>query len=879
MVELSGGHQKRAQGESSRQHCVSGDFIAKAYSGLDDHQAFDWLENAYSERTNSVPADYKQFSCSVRFRTIQTAVLDFFILSKGDQPMKLWVLCPFILLLLIQPYGSFGDDRCRILPTPQFYEYLNDKIIVSPGQIKLNYVVPSPVEPPIRVAMDLISETFEEFGIKVNASQSAVGEPISQAGLNIFLLPYARYSEGRSRDPILNEEDRQTLRSRDASGQQYVLVVQSRSRSINLIGGTSQGVLYAAASLVQLIVREGAVVAIPAVHVRDFPDFKYRMAADWLMNVEINRWSYDWGDGIKGYSERMKRKLDLCTRYKINMVLAHGFGWDTDFFPGFAEMMRGLSEYARDRGIRMVTGGYGASYGIAYQSGPLYEEAPYLGKVFKNRVSYPDGQIYQCMGFSDAKDPSIDTRTLGSCRANEELNGLKAAELRDYVEKTEPGGLYIHHEDFGGYDGTQGSWLQRCERCRRRWPNDDLKALDGGAGGLANGYGRLIDAINGVRNPKTGYDASRDCTIVLVSPVYQTDSLSEKDWDNVLLLWQNIGRQLPRSENVEIGFREIFPLRGSTRKWALDFNHTMSAAKLPFGIFMFFAGGADYYLSDYPVVASPTLNHAFLGSEAIFNASGGFNQEPMQLIDAEYSWNSRSNGFFHDPNTYEDGVRFWKSYIENETRPDKIFGPDGLLERVCESLYGRNAGRMVAKVHTTFEVADRKETPPGMWPKLYPMGVLWRNLAQDSKGWSRNIADSNLKQFLNKNGLDSLSYHRNMISRWAKWEQLSNYGLRCLEAALMDSDLRPAVRLDVDYLRQTISVGARFSELLKSLHAFLASDEKTVESLRQSLKKESAELEAHIHTSFGTQLIDPSGGDIRSWLIALKKINSLLSPP
>ena len=37
---------------------MSGDFITKAYSGLGDlAQAFDWLEHAYNERTNSVAAE------------------------------------------------------------------------------------------------------------------------------------------------------------------------------------------------------------------------------------------------------------------------------------------------------------------------------------------------------------------------------------------------------------------------------------------------------------------------------------------------------------------------------------------------------------------------------------------------------------------------------------------------------------------------------------------------------------------------------------------------------------------------------------------------------------------------------------------------------
>jgi hypothetical protein len=156
------------------------------------------------------------------------------------------------------------------------------------------------------------------------------------------------------------------LTREDSTGQEYVLVTNPRERAAYLIGRSSQGVLYAAASLLLLITSTSDRVRIPAIHIRDFPDFKYRLAADWLSNVEINRWVYDWGDGVEAYSARIKRKLDLCVRYKINMVLAHGFGWGVDFFPGFAGMMRDLNAYARNRGIKMVTGGYGASYGIAY---------------------------------------------------------------------------------------------------------------------------------------------------------------------------------------------------------------------------------------------------------------------------------------------------------------------------------------------------------------------------------------------------------------------------------------------------------------------------------------------------------------------------------
>jgi Glycosyl hydrolase family 20, domain 2 len=784
------------------------------------------------------------------------------------------------LLCLILVSGRLGSSLAQslppVFPTPQFYETLPGALILNRGE-SVAVVVPTHFEPPIRIAIQLLSEKLRDLGLNPRITQITTSQTVSSDTLTIYLAPSSlAIVENLRATAILSPEDHRLLETRPSRGQEYVVVTRPQERTVYLIGGDAQGVLYATASLLQLLTKANDAVTIPVVHIRDFPDFKYRMAADWLMNVEINRWSYDWGDGVAGYVARIKRKLDLCTKYKINMVLAHGFGWGTEFFPGFATMMRALNSYARDRGIRMVTGGYGASYGIAYQSGPLYEEAPYLGKTFKNRDSYPDGALYQCMGFSHSKDPTIDTRTLGSCRSNEALNALKAAELREYVEKTEPGGLYIHHEDFGGYEGSQRSWLQRCARCRERWPDDELKAPHGGAGGLANGYRKLIEAIQSVKDPQTGYDAARDCTIILVSPVYHTDSHSQTDWDNVLELWQNIGKQLPKSSNVEICFRETFPLEGTARKWVPDFNRTMSEAELPFRIFMFFSGGADYFTSDYPVVASPAMNRLFLGSETIYNGSSGFNQEPLQLINAEYGWNSRSTGFFQDPGTYEEAVTLWENYRLNQSQPPPVFDSGGLLERVCQLLYGRQAGRQVAQVHSSFSQAEEKETPPDMWPRLYPMSVLWRNLAVDSAGWKREIEDPKLKRFLVGKGMDSAEYHRKMASRWAKWAKLSSEGVKHLEDALSEADLRPDSRTDVEHHRLCLSVGAKFSDLLSSLHVWLAAEGKEGNVLVPSLRVKTVELEAYIGRSFGTEVIDPSGGDIRSWLAALKKIRVLV---
>jgi len=790
--------------------------------------------------------------------------------------MRTWsifVLC--FIGVLLNSIRSLAKNEPPVLPTPQFYKLFEGELTLPRGPVEVRFVLPTRVEPSIRIAKELILKGLREAGVEAKDTELKTRQLSGNDGLTVILLPFSE-SLSPSQRNILSSEDRSLLTRKDPTGQEYVLVTKPQERAVYLVGQSNHGVLYAAASLLQLMTSANDKVRIPAIHIRDFPDFKYRMAGDWLSNVEINRWVYDWGDGVEAYAARIKRKLDLCASYKINMVLAHGFGWGTELFPGFAPMMQELNSYARDRGIKMVTGGYGASYGIAYQSGPLYEEAPYLGKVFKNQDSYPAGKIYQCMGFSYSKNPSIDTRTLGSCRANDALNALKADELRQYVAKTEPGGLYVHHEDFGGFEGSQRSWLQRCDRCRTRWPSDDLKAPNGGAGGLANGYRQLIEAVQSVKNPQTGYDAARDCTIILVSPVYSANSQSKTDWENVLGLWRSIAKQLPQSRNVQICFREIFPLKASTRKWVPDFNRVMSEERLPFKIFMFFSGGGDNYQSDYPIVASPTLNRGFLGAESIYNSGGGINQEPFQLINAEYSWNSRSNGFFSDPGTYEEALDLSKKYLGNDLRPGPLFDSGGMIDRVCALLYGRGAGSHVAKLNRLFVAADEKQTPPGMWTKLYPLSVLWRSLAVDSSAWTKEITEPKLKRFLNENALDSAGYHRNMAARWAKWKDISDQGIRQLQSALAESDLKQESRGDLEYLLRCLQVGTQFSELISDLHTWLASPGHQEAILRSSRAK-AAELETFIQHSFKTNVIDPSGGDIRSWLAALKKIRSILS--
>src|SRR5438876_947012 len=315
---------------------------------------------------------------------------------------KHWSILIF-LFLAVEPTLA----EVRILPTPQYLEPLPHSIRLGPGSSITVSFGPkaSSTSPKLRLAANFLRRELNAGGHQLRVSEEPFGQGLS-ARPTIFLWDYS----ADQNPPIrLNLLDRQTLSASSGFGQGYVIRTPDRD-TIWVIGSSAQGVLFGTMSVLQLTRPEAQGLAISGVYVRDYPDFKFR-SADWLLNVEINRWALDRGQGAEAFAQLCRRKLDQALKFKINMVLIDGFGWGLEQrFPGYGALMRGLNQYARERGMSLIYGGYGASYGIAYQTGPLYEEGAYLGRVFENRESYPDGALYRCMGFPRARqgpDPSM----------------------------------------------------------------------------------------------------------------------------------------------------------------------------------------------------------------------------------------------------------------------------------------------------------------------------------------------------------------------------------------------------------------------------------------------------------------------------------------
>ena len=726
-------------------------------------------------------------------------------------------------------------SRLDLLPTPQYVERLDVNVDLA-GARPVRIVTPRNPSPKTALAARMLKDGLEGQ-VAALAGAVSVANAIDSNAVCIRLVewPIGEGRGGELADIPINVLDEQALSIRHFGGvQDYVL------RTVNahavVIVGPPQGLLYGAMTLIQLIESMGPQARIPGVYIRDFPAFEYRAASCWLLNAEANRWSYDRGQGPEAYETLCRRKLDFCLRHKINMVVFDGFGFGLAGRPaGYAAMMQRLNSYARERGIHLVFGGYGSGYGMAYQPGPLYEDAAYHGTAFLNRASYPDGATYACMGYPRTR-AGIEPGIYGTCRSNEPLNRLKADELEAYVRAVEPGALYIHHEDFGGMDTTQKYWLRRCPQCRDRWPDDRASAADGAAGAIAHGYAGLIAAVNKVRNPETGYDAARDCVIILTSPVYMPSSPSSEDWGNALRLWQNVARNLPPADNLTCCFRETFPQRAGGTRWVDAFNTAMADAGRRLGLWIYFAGGADHWLNDYPFVGTPALNIMFDGAQGIYSASGDAYQEPQQLLNAEYSWNVRSDGFCIEPRTFDEAERVWRQLAGLDLKPAALFAPDGWLDRICRRLYGPVAGPIMrahfaesdplrpadaAATETTFDivvgVSEDKPYLPMAYAKVFGVPVHWRRLALDSKTWPEQISNEIYAKRFEACGISRAELHARLRRQWDVVRSRAEQSVAIVERALA-ARLPDSTRDDLQFLQRSLEVTALLSQALMEFH-------------------------------------------------------------
>lgn len=602
--------------------------------------------------------------------------------------------------------------------------------------------------------------------------------------------------------------------------QAYVIRMRPGSEpEIDVVGASSLGAYYGVTTLVQLIrASRSSIAIVPHVAVHDYPDIRDRMAADWVLKWDWEVNGYDWGDGLDAFVARVKRKIDLCSRYKVNQVrflggrIAPGLPESDDRYRLTQQFARELNRYARRKGVALQ---YSAvSWGVDYYDWGM----PYPKPWILNRRSYPDGEVYACIG-----------GTVGCCLTNEPLSRKVAERYQPLVRDWEPGSIYLHHIDVAKYGELQAIWKRRCPDCRRQYPDDEPAGERGMAAAVARLYNLLIAELKSVRCPDSGYDPSRDLQIVLASPGYSYADESDADWDKQLAFWGEIARQVTDRQNVRLTFREQYKRLDNRSLRVQEMARTLAQAGWPDAMFVFAAQGADFLFGSQMLVSSPVLTETFRGSGVLYNFNGHAFSEVQVLANANYAWNHRAPGWV-DPALLAGAQLAAEAhrYATGAAHSEYLYGR--FLETACTRLYGGEAAPFMADVFRL----ERDRGP--ICPTISWLERLAANGQYDWRGQAaRNLAAQEL--------VDRAS-------------------------AVCD----PSAKEDLLRLSRCLDVAARFCRLLDAAHH--PGPEK--DAWRRSVEAGADELQAVLERDFQFQKSEPDGGDAGCWLPLLSRVRRIV---
>lgn len=452
---------------------------------------------------------------------------------------------------------------------------------------------------------------------------------------------------------------------KNAAEQGYILTRDADG--VVLTAKSSVGALYGLMTLRQLCSE-----APETFEIYDRPQIRFRGNMNTLW-AESGVWSFDFGDGIENAKERIKQAIDEYALTKTNLMYADAFGFNTERFPGYDALMKELTEYARVRGVRIMTGGYGMGYGMSAHKNS------YMGTVFYNRESYPDGEIYQCIGTSDK------AREHGTCLSNDVLTDAKIEEIRTYLRATGVNMLYLHNIDDDVL--TSKLWKNRCEHCKERWPNNLLDTANGAAGAFAAFYNRIFEAL---------LPEFPDLVICPVSPGYAyASSTNDTDFEKSCKFWSAVYELIERKENCIPMFREQLYMHYTSK---IRFDHLYE--KLPSYSVVYFSSSDGFY-SDKIYTPSAAYAPFMKDADLVLCANGSALQKPTMVANAEYLWNPTDSAFWNLEllGNFQKQFEHYNAFREGQIRPEEIYGEGGLLDVSCELLFGKNHGKRIADIY------------------------------------------------------------------------------------------------------------------------------------------------------------------------------------
>ena len=543
----------------------------------------------------------------------------------------------------------------NVIPTPQFIEAKQGQVVLAEGDRPCAVIVlDKDATTKERTAAEYLRDRVKlisgaELPTVRAASVEGGAVHVVIGSLEPKTIPGGFLS-------TLTRQDREFLARDDGTDQDYVVdcVTAGGKSTVILCGATPQGALYAAMTFMHTLSKADGQVTAPSVHVRDYPDVRYR-------------WFFP-----RVFVESEDR-IHFAMEHKVNLINAFEY---YHFTFRDAERQLRLNRHARSHGVgllHLVMGDVG----------------------LKNRRSYPDAPTYKCLY---QHGPS----QLAYCVSNDALIAEKQRILREFTDAVEPGCLYIHFVDEDDYRDATAVWSNRCPDCRTKWPNDVIEAPDGKAGAQAVVFDRLAEAIFSVKHQDSGYDAARDCLIIFVSAPYTVWAESDDVWDKEVTYHVTVSQHMTQVENVHFCIRENSLQADGTKRCA-EMVEALRTQGNGHGVMMYYLGGdRRHHVSGYPVrhslhrtfTCAPILMKSFEGCSSLLITGSSHT-----LIKAEYGWNMESTGYYLDPKTRGEWGAAFRSIIVDGMRPPEIYGEGRFVDRAMVHMYGRSSAQRMRSLY------------------------------------------------------------------------------------------------------------------------------------------------------------------------------------
>jgi hypothetical protein len=567
----------------------------------------------------------------------------------------------FCMFLFFFSFNRLIQAEVNIIPTPKFLQKQKGSFHLIKGDRKAVIVIGDNATKKEKLAAEELNKILQKdyllppFSVKTfsnidaeakNANLILIGTPAT----NPLIKDYVQQLQ---KDLEFLEEQK--------SGQSYIVKFFSskdadESAIAVLSGKEEQGTLYAAVTFSQLVKKQGKDYLAPFVHIQDYPDFEYRWAS-------MTPWP-----GIVGLSGT--EYVDYALRWKINVLQGDSYSRLRS-----SEKRLLLNRYAKARGV-------------------YFANLELMDLGLKNRITYPDGDLYQCIGCDN------HYINAGFCPSNEELQDIKNKRLKKYVEETEPGMLYLHFLDNDFYYLAERGWKNRCAECRKKWPNDIVEAVDGMAGATAHVYNTILETIFSVKK-ENGYDAKKECIVIFVGAPYANWKETDSDWEKEVNYYVSLSRTLRQAKNVFFMLREIGPRVDGTKMRALELAKALKERGAGHGLAIYhYMGSQRRLVRNNPVrhrisaywLSAPIITNSYEGADLIFFAG---TSHPTLL--AEYSWNRKpAGGYWSEYKTRQEWIDEFGPLILTSASPEKIFGKGKFFDRAYRNIYGEKAGGSIA---------------------------------------------------------------------------------------------------------------------------------------------------------------------------------------